>query len=145
VCSLTNSKGIGTNLFSNDLIQKVEYPTPSGTYAGQADTSASNDISYTYDLQRETALKTDQNGNVHAYSYDVLGHLTLDAVTTLGSGVDGSIRALGYSYIAMDLPFQQTSYSNSAGTVISSLGIGGPVEACAKAARKRTGKNGRKN
>jgi len=109
---------IGTDLFSNDLIQKVEYPTPSGTEAGTPSTLAANDISYTYDLQGENASKTDQNGNVHAYSYNVLGHLTLDAVTTLGSGVDGSIRALGYSYTTVGLPFPQTSYSNSGGTTV---------------------------
>jgi len=111
--------GVGTtaltDLFSNDLIQKVKYPDPS---TGDPSSSASDQVSYTYDLQGENTSKTDQNGNVHAYSYDVLGHLTLDAVTTLGSGVDGSIRALGYTYTAMGLPFQQTSYSNSAGTTV---------------------------
>ena len=32
------------------------------------------------------------NGTVHQYAYDVLGRLTSDAVTTLGAGVDGSVR-----------------------------------------------------
>ena len=36
---------------------------------------------------------TDRNGNVHPYSYDVLGRQTSDAVTTLGTGVDGAVRA----------------------------------------------------
>jgi len=59
--------------------------------------------------------KTNQNGTTHTYSFDPLGRLMLDAVTTLGTGVDGSVRALGYSYTALSQPYQQTSYSNAAG------------------------------
>jgi len=114
--------GVGTtaltDLFSNDLIAKVEYPTKSGGSAGNPSTSASDDVAYTYNLLGEVKTLTDQNGNVHTYTYDVLGRVKLDAVTTLGSGVDGSIRALGYSYTALGLPYQQTSYSNSAGTTV---------------------------
>src|SRR6202012_4936232 len=89
---------IGTDLFSNDLIAKTEYPDPS---TGAASTSASNDVSQTYDHLGETLTETDQNGNTHTYTYDSLGRMTLDAVTTLGSGVDDSILALGYSYTAL--------------------------------------------
>jgi len=67
-------------------------------------------VTYTYDNLGETASKTDQNGTTHSYSYDPLGRLTLDWVTSLGAGVDGSIMALGYSYNRQGLPFQQTSY-----------------------------------
>jgi RHS repeat-associated protein len=44
--------------------------------------------------------------------------MTLDAVTTLGSGVDNAVLALGYAYTALSLPYQQTSYSNAAGTTV---------------------------
>jgi len=97
------------------LIAKVEYPDKS---TGSASTSASDDVSYTYDLLGEVLTKTDQNGSIHAYTYDVLGHLTLDSVTTLASGVDGSVRALGYSYTPLGLPYQQTSYSDPTATTI---------------------------
>src|SRR5205814_1511584 len=65
-----------------------------------------------------SAADTDRNGNVHTLSYDILGRLKLDAVTTLGSGVDGAVRALGYNFTALGLPYQQTSYSNSSATTV---------------------------
>ncbi len=37
---------------------------------------------------------TDQNATTHTYSRDGLGRLTTDAVTTLGGGVDGSVRKM---------------------------------------------------
>ena len=43
-------------------------------------------------------MAIDRNGNVHQYSYDVLGRLTSDAVTMLGAGVDGSVRRIGTAY-----------------------------------------------
>ncbi|HEY8747733.1 MAG TPA: hypothetical protein VIM11_07155, partial [Tepidisphaeraceae bacterium] len=110
----------GTDLFSNDLISKVEYPTKTGGSAGTPSTSASDDVSYTYNLLGQPLTKTDQNGSVHTETYDILGRLTLDAITTLGSGVDGAIRALGYSFTALGLPYKQTSYSNSAGSTVVS-------------------------
>lgn len=106
----------GTDLFSNNLLAKVEYPDKS---TGAASTSSSDDQSFTYDLLGETLTKTDQNGNVHSYTYDILGRNVLDVVTTLGSGVDGGVRAVGTSYNALGLPYQQTSYSNSAATTIA--------------------------
>src|SRR6185312_12558563 len=111
--------GIGgtsaTNLFSNDVIAKVEYPDKS---TGNASTSASNDVSYGYNLQAEVTSMTDQNGTTHSYLHDVLGRLTADIITTLGSGVDGAIRRLGYSFNQLGLPYQETSYSDTAGTTV---------------------------
>ena len=52
--------------------------------------------------------KTDRNGTTHTYSYDVLGRLTSDAVTTLGSGVDGAVRRIEYGY---DTPRQPVPVS----------------------------------
>jgi RHS repeat-associated protein len=105
----------GTDLFSNDLIAKVEYPNPS---TGAASTSAANDVSYSYDNLGETTTKTDQNGSTHTYSFDSVGRMTLDAVTTLGSGVDNAVLALGYTFTALSLPYQQTSYSDVYGTTV---------------------------
>jgi len=101
--------GTGSTIFSNDLIQKVEYPDAT---TGEASTSSSDDISYAYDNLGETLTKTDQNGTTHTYSYDSLGRLTLDAVTTFGSGVDDAVQALGYTYNALGLPVTQTSYDS---------------------------------
>ncbi len=108
----------GTNLFSNNLIAKIEYPTRTGANAGQPSTAATDDVSNAYDLLGEIVTKTDQNQSTHDFTYDILARLKLDAVTTLGAGVDGSVRSLGYNYTALGLPFQQTSYSDSGGTTV---------------------------
>jgi RHS repeat-associated protein len=104
-----------SGIFSNDLLAKVEYPNAT---TGAASTAASDDVSYTYDALGEETGMTDQNGNTHAYTRDVLGRQTLDAVTTLGSGVDGTVRALGTTYNAQGLPATETSYSNAGATTV---------------------------
>ncbi len=58
---------------------------------------------------------TDRDGNVHQYTYDVLGRLTADAVTTLGSGVDGSVRRIEYGYDALGNVSLITSYDAASG------------------------------
>ena len=109
---------VGTDLFSNDLLARIEYPDLS---TGAASSDPSNDVSYTYDNLGETASKTDQNGTPHLYSYDSLGRLTLDVLHSLGGNADSSVWALGYSYNRQGLPFQQTSYSMD-----PTLGCGAP-------------------
>jgi RHS repeat-associated protein len=109
----SGSSGIGGGIFSNDLLAKVEYPNAT---TGAASTAASDDVSYTYDALGEQTGMTDQNGTTHDYNYDVLGRQTLDSVTTLGSGVDGTVMALGTNYNSQGLPYQETSYSNANGT-----------------------------
>ena len=103
----------GSDIFSNDLLAKVEYPDAT---TGDASTSASDDVTYTYDALGEETSMTDQNGTTHDYTYDSLGRQTLDSVVTLGSGVDGTVRALGTNYNSQGLPYQETSYSNANGT-----------------------------
>src|SRR5581483_11101694 len=83
----------GSDLNSNDLLLEMRYPDKS---TGAA--SSSEKESYTVNAMGEVKIKTDRNGNVHTYSRDVLGRLTADAVTTLGSGVDGSVRRLETAY-----------------------------------------------
>jgi YD repeat-containing protein len=100
----------GNTIASNDILYKTEYPDLT---TGDASTSSANDVSMAYDNLGETLTKTDQNGSIHSYFYDPLGRMTLDAVTTLGSGVDGSVRALSYLYDALGRPFQQTSYDSA--------------------------------
>lgn len=59
--------------------------------------------------------KTDRNGNVHAYSYDILGRRTADAVTTLGAGVDGTVRRLETAYDSSGRPSLLTSFDAASG------------------------------
>ena len=61
---------------------------------------------------------TDRNGNVHQYVYDTLGRQTSDIVTTLGAGVDGSVRRIDTSYDPQGLVEQLTSFADTAGTQI---------------------------
>src|SRR5205823_10754962 len=58
---------------------------------------------------------TDRNGTVHALSYDALGRTVSDAVTTLGTGVDGAIRRLETAYDAQGNPYLFTSYDQASG------------------------------
>src|SRR5438045_1730290 len=69
---------------------------------------------------RDTA--THRNGNVHTYSHAVLGRLTSDAVTTLGSGVDGAVRRIQTAYDTQGNPYLVTSYdSASGGSVVNQV------------------------
>lgn len=58
---------------------------------------------------------TDRNGTVHTYSYDVLGRQTADAVTTLGTGVDGTVRLLVTAYNTQGNSYLFTAYDASSG------------------------------
>jgi RHS repeat-associated protein len=110
--------GTGSTLFSNDLIQMVQYPDAA---TGDAGTSAADQVAYAYDGTGEKIAMTDQDGTTHSYSYDVLGRLTLDSVQVASGNpqnVDTSVLAMGYSYNTQGLPYQQTSYSDAAGTTV---------------------------
>jgi YD repeat-containing protein len=56
--------------------------------------SGSDHTSATYDGLGRALTSTDQRGVVHGYGYDSAGRLKSDAVTTLPSGVDDSIRRI---------------------------------------------------
>ncbi len=63
----------------------------------------------------QVLTQTDRNGNVHTLSYDVLGRITSDAVTTLGSGVNGSVRRIDTAYDEQGNPYLVTSYDAASG------------------------------
>ena len=102
----------GSALNSNDLLAKVSYPDP---VTGVPSASTRNQETFTYNRAGDTTSFTDPNGSVHAYSYDVLARLTSDAVTTLGTGVDGAVRRRTSAYNALGLPFQFTTYNAASG------------------------------
>ena len=74
---------------------------------------ATNDQFFTYNALGEKTGFTDQNGTIHAYTIDVLGRMTADAVTHFASGIDNAITSLGYSFDGAGRPFQQTSYNSA--------------------------------
>ncbi len=103
----------GSSINSNSLLSKVAYPDKT---AGTASTSTGDQNTFTYDALGEVTTKTDQNGSVHTYSYDVLGRTIKDAATTLASGVDSSVKAIGINFDTAGRPYQLTSYSDTAAT-----------------------------
>jgi RHS repeat-associated protein len=114
-----NVFGVSTSggLVSNDLIAAVKHPDKS---TGSA--SSSEQDSNTINQLGEAITSTDRNGTVHTYTYDVLGRLTVDAVTTLGSGVDGTIRRIEYSYDTQGNLCLITSYSAAtSGSVVNQV------------------------
>ena len=63
----------------------------------------------------ETLTMTDRNGSTHALTYDVLGRILIDAVTTLGTGVDGSVRRIEYAYDGQGNQYLITTYDAASG------------------------------
>src|SRR5437868_11791652 len=107
----------GNDLNSNDVLAAVKHPDK--TTGNPSDTEKD---SYTVNALGDVKTATDRNGTVHTYTYDVLGRLTADAVTTLGTGVDGAVRRIETAYNALGLPYLFTSYNAaSAGSIVNQV------------------------
>jgi RHS repeat-associated protein len=106
----------GSSVTSNDLLNTTAYPDPTlGT------PSASLIETYKYNELNQATQMTDRNGNVHAYTFDVLGRQTADAVSTLGSGVDSHVQEIDTAYNDLNLPFQSTSLATPGGSVVNQV------------------------
>ena len=77
--------------------------------------NSSEKDSYTYNQLGQVVTKTDRNGTVHTYTYDTLGRVTVDTVTTLGSGVDGAVRRIETGYDAQGNAYLITAYDATTG------------------------------
>jgi len=109
----------GSDINSNDLLTAVHYPDKS---TGDSSTLSADRDLFTYNALGQVTSKTDGNGTVHTYGYDVLGRPTSDAITTLGSGVDGSVLRIETSYDDAGRVYQLTSYdASSGGTIVNQL------------------------
>ncbi|WP_245764674.1 RHS repeat-associated core domain-containing protein [Planctomicrobium piriforme] len=110
----------GTTLDDSDvaasvLLRSVAYPDSS---------SSSDEVFFTYNRQAQRTSLTDQNGNVHDYDYDLLGRPVQDRVTTLGAGIDGTVRRLQRTYEVRGLVQSLSSVDNAAvgsGTVLNEV------------------------
>jgi RHS repeat-associated protein len=100
--------GMGFN--SNDVLAAVQHPDKT---TGMP--SSSEQDTFTYNALGQVATATDRNGSVHTYSYDVNGDQTVDSVTTLGTGVDGSVRRLETAYDTVGRPYLFTSWNTKGG------------------------------
>ena len=85
-------------------------------------TDSGDHMSTTYDRLGRTTSSTDQRGVVHQYSFDSAGRVSADTVSSLGlagQNVDGTVRRIGTIYDDVGRTRTVTSYSDTAGTVVS--------------------------
>ncbi|OWK35000.1 Alkaline phosphatase [Fimbriiglobus ruber] len=108
VYGATTAGGSGVN--SNDLLVTTEWPDPT-----TGAPSTSQEDTQTVNALGQVLTSTDRNGSTHTLTYDVLGRVTADAVTTLGSGVDGSVRRIATAYDTQGNAYLTTSYNAASG------------------------------
>ncbi|MBX9582155.1 MAG: hypothetical protein K2X87_17765 [Gemmataceae bacterium] len=100
----------GSGVESNDLVRATRWPDPTtgAASAAQEDTGTVNALG-------QPVTRTDRTLTAHTYTYDVLGRVTADAVTTLGAGVDGAVRRVATAYDGQGNPYLVTSYNAASG------------------------------
>src|SRR5258708_3496090 len=109
--------GAGSDVNSNDILSATQYPDKT---TGQP--SASEQESLTANALGETKTVTDRAGNDKKLAYGILGRVTSDAVTTLATGFDGSVRRIETAYDTQGNPFKFTSYDDAtAGNVVNQV------------------------
>jgi RHS repeat-associated protein len=111
----TGTGGSGVN--SNDILSAIQHPDPAN-----GNPSATQQDTYLVNALGQVIQTTDRNGNIHQLTYDVLGRLTADAVTTPGTGVDTSVRRIEYKYDSQGNNYLITSYdAASAGNIVNQV------------------------
>ena len=101
----------GSTINSNDLLAAVEYPDPT---TGDPSTSQEETYNGTIHRGRSRRLPT-ATATTHKYSYDVLGRITADAVTTLGERRGRRVRRIEYAYDEQGNQYLITSYDAASG------------------------------
>jgi YD repeat-containing protein len=104
---------VSGSLITNDAVSSTWWPdaTTGAASAAEAETVAINALG-------QTIASTDRNGNEHTLSYDVLGRLTDDAVTMLGTDVDGAVRRISLEYDGRGNAYRISSYDSPTGGAI---------------------------
>ncbi|WP_157605111.1 HNH endonuclease [Schlesneria paludicola] len=92
--------------------------TTNSIYPDSTDTtsSGSDQVKLAYNVDGSLNQRTDQRGAVIGYSYASTRLLSMQSVSTLGSGVDGSVRSIGHTYDSLRRIQKLTSYASTAGT-----------------------------
>ncbi|VTU01332.1 rhs repeat-associated core domain-containing protein : YD repeat protein OS=Isosphaera pallida (strain ATCC 43644 / DSM 9630 / IS1B) GN=Isop_2419 PE=4 SV=1 [Gemmataceae bacterium] len=108
VYGVTQAGGSGVD--SNDVVAATRHPDATTGLA-----SASQQETATVNALGQTRTATDRNGSVHTLTYDVLGRVVSDAVTTLGAGVDGAVRRVDTAYDGQGNAVKVTSYNAASG------------------------------
>ncbi|WP_010584091.1 RHS repeat domain-containing protein [Schlesneria paludicola] len=91
--------------------------TTNSIYPDSSDTtsSGSDQVKLAYNVDGSLNQRTDQRGTVIGYSYATTRLPSMQSVSTLGSGVDGSVRSIGRTYDNLRRLQKLTSYANAAG------------------------------
>jgi RHS repeat-associated protein len=87
-------------------------------YPDSSDTTSSgtNQVKLAYNVDGSLAQKTDQRGAVIAFGYTNNRLPSLQSVTTLPTGVDGTVQSIGRIYDNLNRVQNITSYASSGGT-----------------------------
>lgn len=97
----------GSGIASNDLLASVQYPASTQT------------VRFAYNRQGDVTQMTDENSTVHAYSYDLSGRLTADAVTLAsGPSIDNAILRIERQYEIRGMLSGVTSYDSTTGGTV---------------------------
>ncbi len=103
--------------FSGALQTNVIYPDSADT-----DETGTDQVKMTHDRLGRVLTKTDQNGTVHTYSFTPEGRFAADAVTTLGTNVDGAVRRIQRTYDDRGRTVKITSYdAATAGNIVNEV------------------------
>jgi RHS repeat-associated protein len=100
----------GSDINSNDILVAIYYPNKS---TGAA--SSSEQEYFQVNALGERKNFADRNGTTHQYTYDTLGRMTADAVSTLGSGVNDDVLRVEYSYDSAGRLATVTTYDDDSG------------------------------
>jgi RHS repeat-associated protein len=87
-------------------------------YPDSSDTTSSgtNQIKLAYNVDGSLSKRTDQRGVVLSYAYTSNRLLATESVTTLPSGVDGTIQSVAHTYDNRNRRLKITSYASTGGT-----------------------------
>lgn len=116
----------GSAVKSNSYLRAVIYPMSDDAVVSNVLSNGGDGVydrvEMTYHADGSLATRKDQNGTVRTFSYDDAGRLTSDAVTTLGTGVDGAVRRIAMGYDDLGRPSLFTSFdAASAGTTVNEV------------------------
>jgi RHS repeat-associated protein len=117
--------GTAANPARNDLLIAEIYPDSDDIPSplGNGPDAVYDRVEYTYDYASRRSTIKDQRATVRTWNYDATtGRLTSEAVTTLGTGVDGAVQRKEYAYDGVSRLLTATSYSApSGGTVVNEV------------------------
>jgi RHS repeat-associated protein len=100
---------------SKSLLAAVHYPDES---TGAANTSTAYTVSYEYNRLGEVTEMTDQNQTTHVYTYDAMGRITSDDVTSFGTDIDQTVHEIEYTYSTTTGLLEEVTSLDSAGTTV---------------------------